>query len=212
MQIALSLDWEMQSLRELAFNEVIKIGNWKITRLPHTLLRELHAVDECIERDMTGVGYYDFTKLQSARFNMDWISGCWIFCLYGGPWKTERLGIEILRYNGNHMVSDWSDVFALSGTAARLNGFRVSCYDLEVSNKKVIFYGSYLDYLARTINFRAEFTFNPNENCLDVRTFGWIANRLRFHFECHRRFHGTSQEFWVNTILEEIEEETVRYD
>ena len=35
---------------------------------------------------------------------------------------------------------------------------------------------------------------------------------MTYLFECHRCFDETSQEFWLDTILEEIEEDTVRYD
>ena len=37
--------------------------------------------------------------------------------------------------NANYMTSDWSDVFALSCTEARLHGFLVNQYNSKVSSK-----------------------------------------------------------------------------
>ena len=39
------------------------------------------------------------------------------------------------RVNANYMTSDWSDVFALSCTEARLHGFLVNQYNSKVSSK-----------------------------------------------------------------------------
>ena len=82
----------------------------------------------------------------------------------------------------NYMTSDWSDVFALSCTEARLYGFWVNQYDFKVNSKKVNFYGFYINHYVRTIKFRAEFTIDQIDICLDVRTFGWVPNQLTYHF------------------------------
>ena len=70
----------------------------------------------------------------------------------------------------------------------------------------------YINHHLRAIKFRAEFTFDQNKNCLDVRTFGWVPNQLTYRFEFHHHFVGTPQEFLFDIIMEEIEEDTVRYD
>ena len=44
------------------------------------------------------------------------------------------------RVNANYMTSDWSDVFALSCTEARLHGFLVNQYNSKVSSRKVNVY------------------------------------------------------------------------
>ena len=173
----------MKSLRKLVFDEVIKIGTWRLTRLPPTLSRELQAVEELIEQNMTGNGYYDFNKLESPRFSIDWSNGDWFFYLHGGPWKKELTLRVILDYNRKkYMSNDWSDVFGLSCTESRVHGFWVNGYDLQVNSKKVNFYGFHIDDHVRTVKFRAEFTFDPDENCLDVHTFGWFANQMTYLF------------------------------
>ena len=193
----------MESLRQLALNALIKTGNWKFTPLPQSFLKEFQAVEESIGQNMTGKGYY-LLKSQSTRFNINWVNGKWIFDLYGSPWNTEAMVRVILRYNGNYMSSVWSDVFALSCTEAKLHGFWVNRYDLKASRKKVNFYGLYFDLHGRTIRFRAQFTFYPNENFLDVITFGWVPYQPTYRFEYNRRFFGSSEEVWLDTIPEEI--------
>ena len=83
----------------------------------------------------------------------------------------------------------------------------VNRYDLKASRKKVNFYGLYFDLHGRTIKFRAEFTFYPNEYCLDVITFGWVPYQPTYRFEYHRRFFGSSEEVWLDTIPKEIVED-----
>ena len=51
--------------------------------------------------------------------------------------------------NANYMTSDWSDVFALSCTEARLHGFLVNQYNSKVGSKKVNFYGLFIGDAAR---------------------------------------------------------------
>ena len=51
--------------------------------------------------------------------------------------------------NANYMTSDWSDVFALSCTEARLHGFMVNQYNSKVSSKKVKFDGLFIGDAAR---------------------------------------------------------------
>ena len=53
------------------------------------------------------------------------------------------------RVNANYMTSDWSDVFALSCTEARLHGFYVNQYSSKESSKKLNFYGLFIGDAAR---------------------------------------------------------------
>ena len=53
------------------------------------------------------------------------------------------------RVNANYMTSDWSDVFALSCTEARLHGFYVNQYSSKESSKKLNFYGLFVGDAAR---------------------------------------------------------------
>ena len=53
------------------------------------------------------------------------------------------------RVNANYMTSDWSDVFALSCTEARLHGFYVNQYSSKESRKKLNFYGLFIGDGAR---------------------------------------------------------------
>ena len=46
--------------------------------------------------------------------------------------------------NANYMTSDWSDVFALSWTEARLHGFLVNQYSSKESRKKLNSYGLFI--------------------------------------------------------------------
>ena len=45
------------------------------------------------------------------------------------------------RVNANYMTSDWSDVFALSCTEARLHGFYVNQYSSKESSKNQTYMG-----------------------------------------------------------------------
>ena len=51
--------------------------------------------------------------------------------------------------NANYMTSDWSDVFALSCTEARLHGFLVNQYNSKVRSKKVNVYWLFIGDAAR---------------------------------------------------------------
>ena len=53
------------------------------------------------------------------------------------------------RVNANYMTSDWSDVFALSCTEARLHGFYVNQYRSKESSKKLNFHGLFVGDAAR---------------------------------------------------------------
>ena len=53
------------------------------------------------------------------------------------------------RVNANYMTSDWSDVFALSCTEARLHGFLVNQYSSKGSSKKLNSYGLFIGDAAR---------------------------------------------------------------
>ena len=53
------------------------------------------------------------------------------------------------RVNANYMTSDWSDVFAISCTEARLHGFYVNQYSSKESSKKLNFYGLFVGDAAR---------------------------------------------------------------
>ena len=90
MQIDLSSIWEMESLRQLALNALIKTGNWKFTPLPQSFLKEFQAVEESIGQNMTGKGYY-LLKSQWTRFSKNWVNFKWILDLYGSPCNTETM-------------------------------------------------------------------------------------------------------------------------
>ena len=60
------------------------------------------------------------------------------------------------RVNANYMTSDWSDVFALSCTEARLHGFLVNQYNSKVSSKKVNVYGLFIDDAERVKETRTK--------------------------------------------------------
>ena len=68
-----------------------------------------------------------------------------------------------------------------------------------------------LDKNGNMLKFRADFLFNPHNFDLLVRTVGSYSYQPVLHFHCQREFVQTSEEVRMTLILDDIEENTVRF-
>ena len=68
-----------------------------------------------------------------------------------------------------------------------------------------------LDKNGNMLKFRVEFLFNPYNFDLLVRTVRWYPYQPVIHFHYQREFVQTSEEVRRTLILDDIEENTVRF-
>ena len=180
----------MESLKELAIMEVLKLGDWQQENIPPTIKNDLLAHENYIYNWMSGFSYYDVQAIQSLCLDVFWQNGIWSFVLHAG--RDDKIPIlltEIKSKKITFLSYLWAQTFGLSNTYASKTGFYVKDFDISIGENIVTFYGYYANSCGFTHYFATEYYFFNQSECIRARSVGWKYHNISSYVLMEQFFH-----------------------
>ena len=151
----------MQTLRQKSLMAVLKTEDWRERSIPRALRLELETYQRIIDEEMWGFGFFDNQTDGHINFDINFENGSWNFSLneddlYSG---IELATVTVKACTRIYMGNIWSDTFGLNWTFASVRGFWISDFELFLPQRKVVFYGDYLDTQNILRHFTTEYKF-----------------------------------------------------